>query len=95
MGPEIYWKFWRRPNKSYYVRIIPWFFLFLVFDFHSWGESSGAISVALQMVTNGGDTEGLFRAAFMQSGSPSSPVPVGSITDGQICMCDHSFKLTS
>lgn len=45
-----------------------------------WGESAGAISVALQMVTNGGDTEGLFRGAFMQSGSP---IPVGSITDGQ------------
>lgn len=30
-----------------------------------WGESAGAISAALQMTTNGGDTEGLFRAAFM------------------------------
>ena len=29
------------------------------------------------MLTNGGDTEGLFRAAFMQSVSPS---PVGNIT---------------
>ncbi|KAJ3759224.1 Alpha/Beta hydrolase protein [Lentinula raphanica] len=46
-----------------------------------WGESAGAISAALHMVTNGGDTEGLFRAAFMQSGSP---IPVGDITDGQI-----------
>ncbi|KAJ3801933.1 Alpha/Beta hydrolase protein [Lentinula aff. detonsa] len=45
-----------------------------------WGESAGAISAALQMVTNGGNTEGLFRAAFMQSGSP---IPVGDITDGQ------------
>ncbi|CAL1698298.1 unnamed protein product [Somion occarium] len=45
-----------------------------------WGESAGAISVALQMVTNGGDTEGLFHGAFMQSGSP---IPVGDITDGQ------------
>ncbi|KAJ3998821.1 Alpha/Beta hydrolase protein [Lentinula boryana] len=45
-----------------------------------WGESAGAISVALHMVTNGGNTEGLFRAAFMQSGSP---IPVGDITDGQ------------
>ena len=36
----------------------------------SWGESAGSISVSLQMVTNGGDTEGLFRAAFMESGSP-------------------------
>ncbi|KAF9068600.1 carotenoid ester lipase precursor [Rhodocollybia butyracea] len=46
----------------------------------NWGESAGAISVALQMVTNGGDTEGLFRAGFMQSGSP---IPVGDITEGQ------------
>ncbi|KAJ3486531.1 hypothetical protein NLI96_g4177 [Meripilus lineatus] len=46
----------------------------------SWGESAGAISASLQMVTNGGDTEGLFRGAFMQSGSP---LPVGDITNGQ------------
>ncbi|EIW81508.1 alpha beta-hydrolase [Coniophora puteana RWD-64-598 SS2] len=45
-----------------------------------WGESAGAISVALQMLTNGGNTEGLFRAGFMQSGSP---IPVGDITLGQ------------
>lgn len=45
-----------------------------------WGESAGAISVALQMLTNGGDPEGLFRGAFMQSGSP---IPVGDITHGQ------------
>jgi hypothetical protein len=49
----------------------------------SWGESAGAISVALQMLTNGGDTEGLFRAGYMQSGSP---VPVGPIENGQKCM---------
>ncbi|KIJ08820.1 hypothetical protein PAXINDRAFT_102436 [Paxillus involutus ATCC 200175] len=45
-----------------------------------WGESSGAISVALQTVTNGGDPDGLFRAAFIQIGSP---IPVGDITHGQ------------
>jgi len=45
-----------------------------------WGESAGAISVALQMLTNGGDTEGLFRGGFMQSGGP---LPVGDITGGQ------------
>ncbi|THU87322.1 carotenoid ester lipase precursor [Dendrothele bispora CBS 962.96] len=45
-----------------------------------WGESAGAISVSLQMLANGGDTEGLFRAGFMQSGSP---IPVGDITNGQ------------
>ena len=44
-----------------------------------WGESAGAISVALQMLTNGGDPEGLFRAAFMNSGSP---VPTGPVEDG-------------
>ena len=32
------------------------------------------------MLTNGGNTEGLFRGAFMQSGSP---IPVGDITHGQ------------
>jgi len=45
-----------------------------------WGESAGAISVALQMVTNGGDTEGLFRGAFMQSGAP---IPVADIAELQ------------
>ncbi|KAI0694774.1 carotenoid ester lipase precursor [Earliella scabrosa] len=45
-----------------------------------WGESAGAISVALQMLANGGNTEGLFRGAFMQSGSP---IPVGDIENGQ------------
>ncbi|KDR71926.1 hypothetical protein GALMADRAFT_785342 [Galerina marginata CBS 339.88] len=45
-----------------------------------WGESAGAISVSLHMVANGGNNEGLFRAAFMQSGSP---LPFGDITEGQ------------
>ncbi|KAF7984603.1 hypothetical protein HWV62_12801 [Athelia sp. TMB] len=44
------------------------------------GVSSGAISVALQMLVNDGNNEGLFRAAFSQSGSP---IPVGSYTHGQ------------
>ena len=56
----------------------------------SWGESAGAISVALQMVTNGGNAEGLFRAAFMESGSL---VPVGSITGGQVYY-DNVVSLT-
>ncbi|KAI0046103.1 alpha/beta-hydrolase [Auriscalpium vulgare] len=44
-----------------------------------WGESAGAISVALQLVTNGGNSEGLFSSAFMQSGSffPAGPVAEG------------------
>nr|CAH17527.1 carotenoid ester lipase precursor [Pleurotus sapidus] len=45
-----------------------------------WGESAGAISVALHMVANNGNHEGLFRGAFMQSGSP---IPVGDISHGQ------------
>ncbi|KAI0041134.1 carotenoid ester lipase precursor [Auriscalpium vulgare] len=60
-----------------------------------WGESAGAISVALHLVTNGGNTEGLFRGAFMQSGSPT---PVGPLAKAQpfydalvangLCDCD-------
>ncbi|TFK82847.1 alpha/beta-hydrolase [Polyporus arcularius HHB13444] len=46
-----------------------------------WGPSAGAISVGLQMVTNGGDTEGLFRGAIMSSGSP---LPSGDITNLQL-----------
>lgn len=46
----------------------------------SWGESAGAISASLQMLANGGNTEGLFRGAFMESGAP---IPVGDITNGQ------------
>jgi carboxylesterase type B len=33
------------------------------------------------MLTNGGDAEGLFRAAVMQSGAP---IPVGDIEHGQV-----------
>ena len=46
----------------------------------SWGNSAGAMSAALQMVTNGGDTEGLFHGAFMESGAV---IPRGDITLGQ------------
>ncbi|KAI0044924.1 carotenoid ester lipase precursor [Auriscalpium vulgare] len=44
------------------------------------GQSAGAISVSLHLVTNGGNTEGLFRGAFMQSGSP---LGVGPVAEGQ------------
>ena len=43
----------------------------------SWGESAGSHSVAFQMLTNGGDTEGLFRAGWMESGTM---VPTGSFS---------------
>ncbi|KAK0503648.1 carotenoid ester lipase precursor [Armillaria luteobubalina] len=45
-----------------------------------WGESAGAISAAMHTIAYDGDTQGLFRAAFMQSGSP---VPVGDLEGGQ------------
>ncbi|KAI0699617.1 carotenoid ester lipase precursor [Cerioporus squamosus] len=45
-----------------------------------WGQSAGAISVFLQLFANEGDTEGLFRAGIMSSGSA---VPTGDITEGQ------------
>ena len=45
-----------------------------------WGPSSGAISSALQMVTNGGNTEGLFRGAVMSAGSP---LPTGDVEELQ------------
>ncbi|PAV16481.1 sterol esterase from carbohydrate esterase family CE10 [Pyrrhoderma noxium] len=38
-----------------------------------WGQSAGSISVALQLVLNDGDPEGLFRAAVMESGSLYDP----------------------
>ena len=47
---------------------------------NSWGESAGAISVSLHMLTNKGNQEGLFRGAIMQSGGP---IPVGDIENGQ------------
>ncbi|KAI0794097.1 carotenoid ester lipase precursor [Fomes fomentarius] len=45
-----------------------------------WGESAGAISVSLQLLANGGNTEGLFRAGIMNSGGPP---PTGDITEVQ------------
>ena len=45
-----------------------------------WRTSAGAISVSLQMLTNSGKTDGLYRGAIMSSGSPS---PTGDITDQQ------------
>lgn len=46
-----------------------------------WGESAGAISVSMHMLTNKGNQKGLFRGAIMQSGGP---IPVGDIEDGQV-----------
>ena len=52
----------------------------VLITYDSWGESAGAISVALHMLVNKGDQEGLFRGAIMQSGGP---IPVGDIEHGQ------------
>lgn len=35
------------------------------------GESAGAIAVGGLLLANGGDNEGLFRGAIMESGSPA------------------------
>ncbi|RPD58759.1 carotenoid ester lipase precursor [Lentinus tigrinus ALCF2SS1-7] len=45
-----------------------------------WGESAGAMSVSLHLLLNGGNTEGLFRAGIMSSGST---IPTGDISDLQ------------
>ncbi|KAF8879078.1 carotenoid ester lipase precursor [Gymnopilus junonius] len=37
-----------------------------------WGESAGAISVGMHLVVNNGNPAGLFRGAFMESGSPQA-----------------------
>ncbi|KAI0657904.1 carotenoid ester lipase precursor [Cubamyces menziesii] len=44
-----------------------------------WGESSGSQSVAYQMVANGGDSEGLFRAGWMDSGTVKSASSVTTL----------------
>lgn len=36
------------------------------------GQSAGAQSVGVHLLTNGGDNEGLFRAAILQSGAPAT-----------------------
>ncbi|KAL2838367.1 Alpha/Beta hydrolase protein [Aspergillus pseudoustus] len=38
-----------------------------------WGESAGAYSVGAHLVANGGNNEGLFRAAIMDSGNAVGP----------------------
>ncbi|KAJ7220049.1 carotenoid ester lipase precursor [Mycena pura] len=52
-----------------------------------WGGSAGSVSVGLHMVTNGGDPEGLFRAAFMACSNlhsvSGSVIPTQDITAGQ------------
>ena len=51
--------------------------------FFSWGQSAGAIAVGHHMITNGGNPEGLFRAAIMNSGSPYSILDVADPVPAQ------------
>lgn len=68
-------------NQSNYVSAYKLQRLLIIsHNFHRWGESAGAISVGLHLIANNGNNEGLFRAAFMESGSFLS---VGDITEGQ------------
>ena len=53
-----------------------------------WGQSAGGISVGSQIITNQGDSEGLFRGAIMQSGSPQTAMDT---TSGQ----QHYDRLVS
>ena len=46
----------------------------------SWGPSAGGSSVGSQLVANGGDDEGLFRAAVLSCGSL---VPTGDLSNQQ------------
>ncbi|KZV74625.1 carotenoid ester lipase precursor [Peniophora sp. CONT] len=52
-----------------------------------WGQSAGAISVAMHMLTNGGNNERLFRGAFMMSGGPFD---TGALEDGQTSFNDFA-----
>ncbi|KAA1472207.1 alpha beta-hydrolase [Dentipellis sp. KUC8613] len=45
-----------------------------------YGISAGSMSVMLHMLTNGGNTEGLFHAGFMES---LTTLPVGDVSHGQ------------
>jgi hypothetical protein len=88
VGEQIYLRLRWRPHQGHDVRCHLPSIARLIFFYNSWGESAGAISVALQMLHKGGDTEGLFRAGFMQSGSP---IPVGDIANGQVCELTDSY----
>ena len=79
MDSEVYLRFRRRPQEGNPVCTRPDFSVSChdTEGYNSWGPSSGAISAALQLVTNGGNPEGLFRGAVMNAGSP---IPTGDIT---------------
>ncbi|VDB92096.1 unnamed protein product [Peniophora sp. CBMAI 1063] len=45
-----------------------------------WGQSAGGMSVGMHLVAYKGNSSGLFRGAFMQSGGP---IDTGALEDGQ------------
>jgi hypothetical protein len=53
-----------------------------------WGQSAGAMSAGIHMVANDGDTEDLFRAAFMQSGA-ILPLDFADGERGQLSMSHY------
>jgi acetylcholinesterase len=60
--------------------------------FASFGQSAGAISVNLQMLANGGNNEGLFRGAIMQSGGP---IPVGLVDSPSGQRCTSAYLMST
>lgn len=84
MDSKVHCELWRGSYEGYYVSLLlPDCIESVALNVcRSWGESAGAISVSLHMLANGGNTGGLFRGGFMESGSP---IPVGDITNGQVC----------
>lgn len=71
---EVHRQLWRRSYEGHIVSRLPTLETahYLTALLRRWGESAGAISAALQMTTNGGDVQGLFRGAFMVSYCPAS-----------------------
>ena len=45
---------------------------------HRWGQGAGGTSIGSQIVINQGDSEGLFRGAIMQSGSPQTAMDIST-----------------
>ena len=78
MGPEVHLCVWRGSDQGHDVRIISPHVASCSSFASRWGESAGAVSVAAHMLANGGDTGGLFRAGFMESGSPA---PLGFVDE--------------
>lgn len=83
MDSEVHLCVRRGPFEGYDVRprTAPTLLILIICSqFVSWGQSAGSVSVALHMLANDGDPEGLFRAGFLESGTPG---PYGDILELQ------------